>query len=193
MSRRTTAWRPLDVERVCGCGTPRPLRLGALPVVGGRAHPQHRRSGAGRRWPDRSCRRRILPQDRRRWPARDRSPARRGAARLPVPRARPDASGNCRGALPRHARVEPHPVRHGELGGQPGAPRESVESVVRADRLRRGGRRRTHWLVCVLASGPLPFASGTASGNSPTFALPDTAIALPPATVTFRPALLRTI
>ena len=49
------------------------------------------------------------------------------------------------------------------------------------------------WLACVLASGPLPIGSGTTSGSAPTFALPDTAIALPPPTVMFRHELLRPI
>lgn len=48
----------------------------------------------------------------------------------------------------------------------------------------------THWLACVLASGPLPVSSGTASGRAPTFALPDTAIAVPPTSVKFGHALL---
>ena len=51
----------------------------------------------------------------------------------------------------------------------------------------------THRLACVLASGPLPAGSGTASVSAPTFALPDTAITQPPATVKVGHALLRPI
>ncbi len=51
----------------------------------------------------------------------------------------------------------------------------------------------THWLVCVLSFGPLPVGSGTASGSTPTFALPDTAIDMRPATVTFGRAFPRPI
>jgi len=51
----------------------------------------------------------------------------------------------------------------------------------------------THWLACVLASGPLPAGSGTAPATAPTFELPDTAIALPPATVKVGHALRRPI
>jgi hypothetical protein len=54
----------------------------------------------------------------------------------------------------------------------------------------------THWMACVLTFGPLPSNAGsTASvgGSAPTVILPDTAIALPPATVTFGWAHLRPI
>jgi hypothetical protein len=66
----------------------------------------------------------------------------------------------------------------------------------------------TRWLACVLASGPLPVGSGTASatasgtasgtpgtasGSAPTFALPDTSVARSPATAKFRHALLQPI
>ena len=51
----------------------------------------------------------------------------------------------------------------------------------------------THWMACVLASGPLPAGSGTAPASAPTFELPDTAIALLPATVKVGHPLLRPI
>ena len=51
----------------------------------------------------------------------------------------------------------------------------------------------THWLACVLAAGPLPAGAGATSGSAPTVVLPDTAIALRPATVTFGTSLVRPI
>jgi hypothetical protein len=53
----------------------------------------------------------------------------------------------------------------------------------------------TSWLACVLASGPLPAGSvaGSGSASAPTVVLPDTALALPPATVKDGPARLRPI
>jgi len=51
----------------------------------------------------------------------------------------------------------------------------------------------TQWLACVLASGPLPAGPVAGSASAPTVLLPDTALALPPTTVKFGPALLRPI
>jgi hypothetical protein len=59
----------------------------------------------------------------------------------------------------------------------------------------------TSWMVCVLASGPLPAGSGTGSGtmsgtgsgSAPTFVVPDTAAALPGATPGFGHGLVRPI
>ena len=47
----------------------------------------------------------------------------------------------------------------------------------------------THWLACVLAAGPLPADAGSNSSSATAFTLPDTAVALPPASVRFGPLL----
>jgi hypothetical protein len=53
----------------------------------------------------------------------------------------------------------------------------------------------THWLVCVLAAGPLPAGSGSTSsaGSTGTFTLPDTALVRAPASLAARPAVTRPI